>query len=34
MRRERADNVSFAAALVAMGGMFTDKTGLTEACMG
>jgi hypothetical protein len=31
---ERAAAVSLAAVLVAMGGMFTDKTGLTEACIG
>jgi hypothetical protein len=32
---ERAtDDVSLAAVLVAMGGMFTVKAGLTEACIG
>jgi hypothetical protein len=31
---ERADNASLAAELVAMGGMFTVKAGLTEACIG
>jgi hypothetical protein len=31
---ERAADVSLAAELVAMGGMFTDKAGLTEACIG
>jgi len=34
MRMERAADVSRAAGLVAMGGMFTDKAGLTEACIG
>jgi len=33
MRRERVDAVSRAAALVTMGGKFTDKAGLTVACM-
>jgi len=33
MRRERASGVSLAAALVTMGGKFTDKAGLTEACI-
>jgi hypothetical protein len=32
---ERAtDDVSLAAVLVAMGGIFTDNAGLTEACIG
>jgi hypothetical protein len=31
---ERAADVSLAAVLVAMGGMFTDNAGLTEACIG
>jgi hypothetical protein len=30
---ERAADVSRAAALVTIGGMFTDNTGLTEACI-
>src|SRR5713101_7793242 len=34
MRMERAAGVSRAAALVTMGGKFTDKAGLTEACIG
>src|SRR6266567_2710826 len=33
MRMERAAEVSRAAGLLAMGGRFTDKTGLTEACI-
>jgi len=33
MRMERAADVS-RAGLVAMGGMFTVKAGLTEACIG
>jgi hypothetical protein len=31
---ERAADVSLAAVLVAMGGMFTDTADLTEACIG
>jgi hypothetical protein len=31
---ERAADDSLADVLVAMGGMFTDKIGLAEACMG
>jgi hypothetical protein len=31
---ERAAEVSLAAVLVAMGGIFTVKAGLAEACMG
>jgi len=31
---ERAAEVSFAVALVAMGGMFTDTAGLTDAFIG
>jgi hypothetical protein len=31
---ESADDVSLAAGLVTMGGMFTDNAGLTEACIG
>src|SRR5260370_17477707 len=34
MRMERADDVSRAAGLDTMGGIFTDKAGLTEACIG
>jgi hypothetical protein len=34
MRMERATEVSLAAGLIAMGGIFTDKAGLTEACIG
>jgi hypothetical protein len=33
MRMERAAAVSFAVALAAMGGIFTDTAGLTEACI-
>jgi hypothetical protein len=34
MRIERVADISRAAALVTMGGKFTDKAGLTVACMG